>query len=47
MTTTNFMYITYTKLVPAALNKVANILEGVQKQTDRQSKTGKTVVVYR
>lgn len=46
MTTTNFMYITYTKLVPAALNKVAK-LKGVQKQTDRESKTGKTVVVYR
>lgn len=47
MTTTNFMYITYSILVPAALNKVANILKGVQKQTDRESKTGKTVVVYR
>lgn len=47
MTTTNYMYITYSKLVPAALNKVANILKGVQKQTDRERKTGKTVVVYR
>lgn len=46
MTTTNFMYITYSILAPAALNKVAK-LKGVQKQTDRESKTGKTVVVYR
>lgn len=44
--TTNFMYITYSKLLPAALKQGSQYIERCAK-TDRQSKTGKTLIVYK